>query len=215
MTVELKPNQTLILWALLAQGGGAWLKDIKPKPASAATWQALRTARLVASGQRRDDRTRRNATWLEVTDSGWAWANDHLDAELSKAGAAPVLQGWLTLLHRYMEQQGVALAEIVAPPHSAPSQAEAEASASLEDRITRAYLDASGGAWDVRVHLHDLRRLLSDLPRARLDEMLLDMQRRSRLVLFGLDNRREITAEDRLAAIHVAGEPRHVLRMGG
>jgi hypothetical protein len=48
-----------------------------------------------------------------------------------------------------------------------------------------------------------------------LDAALLKMQQASKLVLFRLDNQREITDADREAALFVGDEPRHVLHMGG
>ena len=85
----------------------------------------------------------------------------------------------------------------------------------LETQVRQAYLHATGGAWNERVRLSIVRHLLPGVPRQLLDAVLLKMQQASALVLFRLDNQREITDEDREAALLIAGEPRHVLRMGG
>ena len=156
---------------------------------------------------------RGRALWLEVTDAGWAWANDNLNAKLpaKTQSAGPILQAWLTHLHSFLRRNGIALAEIVAPAH----EELGSKSAPLQERISRAYLTAAGGAWNARVRLSELRGLLADVSRDALDRELLNMQQSSKLVLYRLDNQREITDDDREAAIPIGGEPRHVLRMGG
>ena len=60
-----------------------------------------------------------------------------------------------------------------------------------------------------------LRGQLDSVTRDALDAALQKMQRASKLVLFRLDNQREITDADREAALFVGGEPRHLLHMGG
>jgi hypothetical protein len=217
MSFSPTPKQALILWFLIGCGrGGAWLGDIKPK-LEAAERRELERARLIASEKRKKQITNKrgrvtksDAIWIELTDAGWAWANDHLDAALpaKTQSAAPILQGWLTHLKTYMRRYGVALAQIIASEPKPSGD-------NLEERIRQAYLQLTHGALHARVHLHQLRKLLSDVPRSKLDETLLAMQRNEELVLFSLDNQREITAEDRQAALYIAGEPRHVLRLGG
>jgi hypothetical protein len=92
--VSLTQMQTLILWSLLAKTGCAsFQKHIKPE-VTKPDRNALIQAGLITSEKRG-----RPGIWLEITDQGWAWAGDHLDADLPKrsiAGSA-VLQAWLTL----------------------------------------------------------------------------------------------------------------------
>lgn len=214
MSASLSPTQTLVLWYLIANGGQAWLQEINPalKPSDRT---ALERARLIEVERRRNERTRRKAQWVEVTDAGWAWANDHLDAELpaKTQAASPILRAWLTRLHGFMKRRGVALAEIVGDQTFSPQPPEL--TASLQDRIRKAYLLSSGGAWRKRVRLVDLRRTLDGVKRADLDKKLLDMQQSDELVLYPLDNRPEITAADDNAAIMVGSEPMHILYMEG
>ena len=214
MSISCSPTQTLILWLLIAKGGEGYQKDMKPEP-SRRDRQALENAGLITSEPRE-----RRAIWIEVTDAGWAWANDNRDAELplKTQSAGPILPAWLTHLPRYMKRRGVALADIMsdvtAPdkPIDGPTKDIAD---TLTGRIRSAYLNASQGAWNKRVHLHELRRILNDVPRPELDQTLLNMQSNAELMLFGLDDKQEITPADRSAAIQIGGEPRHVLRMGG
>ena len=211
MSASLTPTQTLILWCLIGKGGGAWRSDVKPEP-SASDRKALEKTRAITSEKRG------RSLWLEVTETGWAWANDHLNAPLPSRtqSAGPILQSWLSYLHAFMRRRGIALAEIMA---------EVMRQTKPDDRPARN--NALRNTGHTGLSRRDWRRLertcatlstenlLPRVPRQRLDVVLLKMQQASALVLFRLDNQREITEEDREAALFIAGEPRHVLRMGG
>jgi hypothetical protein len=241
MSASLTPQQTMLLWTLLAEGGEAWQQDIKP-PVDAKVRAALQQARLVETGMQKNARNKR-ALVISVTDAGWAFANEHLSAPLPDKvqGAAPVLQKWLTRLHGFMRQRGVTLADIFAPPASdAPGLAASGPVASgpvasgpaasspaassqpgyreatsptLQARIRSAYLRASGGALSQRVHLYALRGMLNDVDHKTLDDTLVEMMRHNELMLYGLDYRADITADDQLAAVTVGGDSKHVLTM--
>jgi len=210
MSASLTPQQTMLLWTLLAEGGEAWQQDIKP-PVDAKVRAALQQARLVETRKVKNARNK-PALLISVTDSGWAFANGHL-------GAPPVLQKWLTRLQGFMRQRGVTLADIFAPvpgpPASGPPNHPAAETAppTLPDRIRRAYLQASGGAFSQRVRLHALRGMLQDVDRRTLDDTLIEMMRHHELMLYGLDYRAAITADDRLAAVTVGGDSKHVLTL--
>jgi hypothetical protein len=219
MSASLTPQQTMLLWTLLAEGGEAWQQDIKP-PVDAKVRAVLQEARLVETRKVKNARNK-PALLISVTDSGWAFANGHLGAPLPDKvqGAAPVLQKWLTRLQGFMRQRGVTLADIFAPvpgpPASGPPkhQAAETALATLPDRIRRAYLQASGGAFSQRVRLHALRGMLQDVDRRTLDDTLVEMMRHHELMLYGLDYRAGITADDQLAAVTVGGDSKHVLTL--
>ena len=81
----------------------------------------------------------------------------------------------------------------------------------LETVIATACQELAGGRGHVRIRLADLRRRLNE-PRPTLDQKLLEMERRGRLVLYRLDDPREILPEDRDAVLHTpAGNERHIL----
>ena len=210
MSSSLKPTQNLILWFLIAKGGNAWRSEIRPEP-SAADRRSLEKAGLIA-GEKRG-----RSLWLEVTDAGWAWANDHLDAPLPvrTQSAGPILQAWLTHLGAFLRRRGIALADVITVGSEQLPEDIKAGSTLIEDQIRRAYLEASGGNWNERVRLAELRRRLHGIGRNALDATLLRMQQASKLVLFRLDNQREITDGDRDAALLLGGEPRHLIRMGG
>jgi DNA-binding MarR family transcriptional regulator len=206
MSFSPKPSQTLLLWSLLAEAGEAWQRDLKPA-VDAKDRRALEQAGLVTSETRKNGKSR--AIWLAVTDAGWSFANDHLSEPLPEKtqGAAPVLQKWLTRLQAFMQTRGVALAAIIGnadQPRTPPRS-------DLRDRIRSAYLDASGGAFSTRVRLCDLRARLVDVSRDTLDAALLDMLSNNNIMLYALDNRREITTADEQAAMAVGGDTKHLL----
>jgi hypothetical protein len=204
--VALTEMQTLILWALLARTGGAgFQKDIKPE-VKKPDREALVRAGLIASEKRG-----RPGLWLEITDKGWAWAADHLDADLPKrstAGSA-ILQAWLKQLKAFMESRGLVLADILGPQQ--PPKLRRIDYPAVRQRIRAAYLELTGGRLNTRAHLSGIREKLKDIDRATLDEALKRMQGKQEVSLYQLDNRVEITDADRAAVIYVGHEPRHIL----
>ncbi len=197
--MALTKMQTLILWALLARpGAGALQKDLKPaldKP----NRDALQQAGLV------DVSKRGRAAWVEVNDRGWDWAQQNLAAELpsrSTAGAE-ILQAWLARLGAFLEAKNLALANVLAPPPLA--------AAPLDELIRSAYLECSGGRLNQRVFLSDLREKLADVSREQLDEKLRAMHAHDGMHLSGSDNPRELTQENRAAALDYKGEAMFVI----
>jgi hypothetical protein len=196
-------RQALIMWALLAtEKAGAFQKDLKPKP-TPDDRKALESAGLVKCGSSRP-------IWIEVTDKGWAWANENLGHILPKqsTAGAEILRAWLVKLDAFLNARGLALAEVLGPQSVIDPKPP---SRSLRDRIRAAYLDATGNCFNTRALLKDIRASLADVKRATLDEALTQMQREDVAVLYPLDNPAEITDADRAAAISFAGEPRHIL----
>jgi hypothetical protein len=202
--------QTLILWALLAKkGGGGFQKDIRPE-VKKPDREALVRAGLITS----EKRGRPGLLWLETTDKGWAWAADHLDADLPKrstAGSA-ILQAWLKQIKAFLKARGLALADVFGPQPPAERAAPALlGDAGVRDRIRKAYLELTGGRLNSRALLRDVRDKLKDIDRGTLDEALKQMQRNQEASLYQLDNQVEITDADRAAAIYFGNEPRHIL----
>jgi len=208
-------KQTLVLWALLANGGEAFGNDIKPE-ADKAEREALLKAGLI------NVEKRKRAYWLAVTDRGWRWAEDHLGNTLpdrSYAGTV-VLAGWLRHLQAFMRATNTPLAEILVPrkgdegrsmKENPPAATVAPGGDSLPDRIRAAYLAITGGTFNKRALLADIRARLMDVDRSALDEALVGMQRQGDATLMQLDNRPDITQADREAAIQIGEEPRHIL----
>ncbi len=100
------------------------------------------------------------------------------------------------------------LADFICPPKQTCLKSDIE----MRDRVRQGYFQASGGRWNVRVRLADLRRALTDVPRDQLDQTLLAMERQEGLVLYPLDDPQEIHGEDEAAGLaNTLGIRRHIL----
>jgi len=218
MAHEITPLQTLILWALLARGGSGFQNELKPEPTK-ENREALVRAGFISAEKRN------RALFLQAEDKGWHWASENMDAEIStrSPAGAVILRDLLLRLGAFTKARNIALAEVLAPRPAAlpaapdePKGAGAAPSAandiaSPREKIRAAFLDLTGGQFNTRVRLADLRAKLRDLDRTALDEALLSIQREEGTVLMQLDNRIEITDADRAAALEIGREPRHLL----
>jgi hypothetical protein len=210
-------KRALILWGLIVQENAAGFQnDLKPTPTKADR-DALEKDGLITC----DKRGRNRRIWIEVTDRGWEWAGEHLNARLpakSYAGSK-ILEAWLTRLKTFMRAHDFALADILSTPDKfrageQPPDIPATPTldyAQVRERIRRAYLDVTGGRLNARALLRDIRDRCKDVDHTVLDETLRRMQVEQEASLYQLDNRAEITDADRAAAIHFGGEPRHIL----
>lgn len=211
MSLSPNPLQTLFLWRLLASEGGEFWKNTKPQ-VSTAERKELEAAGLIAIDKRKesDRKGARPIMYVSLSEQGWNWAVEHLNAEISKKSNAsgPILQDILAKLKIHLERTGSSLADFVCPP-------EGEVTSEPEDipsRIRRSYCSASGGRWNVRVRLAELRRALPEVPRAELDESLLAMERQGSVVLYPLDDPQEIEPEDEAAGLpNSLGIRRHIV----
>ncbi len=127
------PAQTLILWCLLARHGRAPQGEVVPA-VKKADREALAAAGLIAV-----EKSGRSFV-LSVTDRGWHWAGDHLDAALPPAFR--VMQDWLARLGGHLEQSGRTLADFIgAPPEpaepaeTAPKKASAKKAPAKKKRF--------------------------------------------------------------------------------
>jgi hypothetical protein len=179
--------------------------------------------------------------WLAVTEAGLAWAEENLAAAPAKSQAAsPILQAWLARVSVLLQARKMSITAFLAP-HGGGADAEPGFSPgadspvlvlhevspavtyvpgpspvkgdynALRVRIRQAYLDLTGGRFNTRALLRDLRQKLRDIDRPVLDEALKKMQDDEAATLYQLDNRVELTDADRAAAIHFGGQPRHIL----
>jgi hypothetical protein len=209
--------QTLVLWALLVKpDGGGFQKDIKPQ-VKRPDREALVKAGLITAAKRG-----RPGYWLEVTDHGWAWAAEHLDARLptrSPAGSF-VFQTWLTRLKTFIEARGITLADILGPQRADVGSSTRRSGerlsqpldySTIRERIRTAYLTVTGGHLNTRVLLSDLRNKLNDIDRSTLDEALKRMHLEPGTTLSGLNNPLELTESVRASGLTFKGEPMYVL----
>ena len=202
--MALTEMRTLMLWALLTKPGGAGLqKDIRPEMKKADR-DALVSEGLIASV------AKSRPIMLEVTDKGWAWAGDHLDAELPKRSVygAAILQAWLKQLKTFMAAKGFGLADLLATTATPEPRDDYPA---LRERIRQSYLDATGGRLNQRVFLSVVRDRLRDVGGAVLDDALRKMHLEDGAHLSGTDNPPEITPAIRDASVDFKGERMFVL----
>ena len=204
-----KPIQTLYIWRLLVSQGEAWLSAIKPqlKP---LLRKELKEAGFITE-EKRSTSKRSKGLYVQLTDQGWAWATDNLDVPLPSrsTAAVPVLHALLTKLKPVLKKHNIPLVEILAPAEPIKPPGDGD----LESRVREAYFQLSGGKANVRVRLAQLRQALPDIGRDTLDGLLLKLQRAEKLVLYSLDNPKEISPEDVQAAIILAGFSRHIVYM--
>ena len=195
-------RQTLVLWALLANGGEGFGTRLKPE-VDRPEREALLKSGLISVEKRK------RSYWLSVTDRGWRWAEDHLGDKLpdrSYAGTF-ILAGWLKHLQTFMRVSNTPLADILVPRKTTTTP-EYE---TLREQIRTAYLAVTGGIFNRRALLTDIRRRLPNVDRGALDNALELMQRQGDATLMQLDNRPDITPADEEAAIQIGQEARHIL----
>lgn len=212
---RLKERQGLLLLALLARpDGAAAQKDLRPPPDPAVRRPLERDGWI-----RTVKRGRGNV--IEVTDKGWDAGGTALQALLPEDadGAVAVLRAVLVRLDAFMATRELALSDLLAPQSGTPPSPsgavvggpEAGEGEDLRARIRAAYLAVTGGRLNTRALLKTLRPHLPDVPGDALDAALKAMQADGTVRLYRIDNRVEITDQDRAAAVQVAGEPRHIL----
>lgn len=208
-------KQILFLWSLVVRGGSAFKKDIKPDIKSER--KGLEEAGLIELVKRQppDSRKGARAFYVMLTDRGWEWLSEHMDASVS--GRSPVVAHILAFLQQklklHLQQQEIAFADFVSAG-AKTSSLPGEMNGKINERVRATYATLANGHRGVRVRLADLRRALPDVPRAELDPALRTMELEGTLILYCLQNPLEIQAEDRDAALlNSVGEPRHVIYM--
>jgi hypothetical protein len=200
--------QTLILWALFAKPNGAsFQKDLIPE-VKKPDREALIRAGLITADKPDGRRWR-----LEITETGWAWAGDHLGADLPRRSTAGsvILQAWLKQLQKFMKSRGLVLADIFRQQMVEPPPPASLNYAAIRERIRKAYLDLTSGRLNTRVLLVDLREKLKEVEHSQLDEALKRMHLEEGTTLSGLNNPQEITKAISDAVLNFKGQPMYVL----
>ena len=217
MVPDPTPYQTLFLWRLLSCGGSGFQNEMKPQlPAKERA--SLERAGLISTEPRRKSQAgHRNvrANFITLTDLGWQWAAEHLDAPIStrSTAAAPILQSIMGRLKSDLQRHERSLAEFISgtEPNLNPKHVD---NRPVPDRVRAAYRELTGGRFVSRVRLADLRTRLNDIPRDSLDRALLQMEREELLVCYPLDNLQELyPADEQAALLNSAGQQRHVIYM--
>lgn len=199
MSFELSPIQVSLLWRLLFIGETPIKSKVKPN-ITVKQRDELRDLGLIKYVK--DGRAER----LELTEEGWAWANENLNAPFSlKSNNSETLEALLLKLKNFMERKEIALYDMLITK---------KVTEDVEEKVLNAYKRLSKGEWDVNVRLADMRNLLSDMERKDFDELLLKMQQDGALVLYKMENPTDISNKDKDAAIYIGDNPRHIVYMG-
>jgi hypothetical protein len=204
-------KQALTLWDLLLTGEEPSVSKVKPELTPSEREKLAREGFI-------EIEQRGRSKHIVLTDKVWERALDDLIVEGTKSPyASTVLQHLLEKLKEYLQSHNISLAEFLHSQHKAITGSAniAIAPEDLEEKIREAYLEVSGGSYNVRVHLSELRQHLSDISRAEIDKSLVKMQRAGQLSLMPLDDPQEIRPEDEKAAIDMGGPKRHILYMEG
>ncbi len=176
-----------------------------------------------------------------LTDAGWARLGEELrDGIAMPAGSAgAALYAVLGGVQDFMKRTNSSLADIFGPSNSFPSpvhppqaasavpsfadsEVNPEPAASLrssavdpavEARIRAAYAELAEkpGTW---IGLTEIRALISDLPRAAVDQTLRLMNRMPDVTLIPESNQKTLTQEDREAAVTIGDQAKHAIWIG-
>ncbi len=144
----------------------------------------------------------------ELTDAGWAWAVNELDAPVpfrARSAAAGALYALLNGLKVALDARGMLLQDLFAP--RAPGSAVL-----LRDRIRRTYRSLARRPRDW-VELRDLRAQLGDWPRREVDQELVRMFREKDVSLTLHEDRGRLTQADRDAALRLGVDDMHLISM--
>lgn len=209
--VSVSPTEAVMLWDLLCTGEEPAMSKVKPdlKPSKREI--------LVKKGII-DLEKRGSSTHILLTDKAWNCALDDLIVDGSQSTyAATAFQHLIERVKEYLQAHDISLAEFLDPQSKAAADSDKTLATSedLEERIQDAYSKVSGGSYNVRVRLSELRKHLVNFPRTHIDQTLGKMQRTGKIDLMPLDNPQEIRPEDEKAALDLGGAKRHILYIEG
>ncbi|MRH90921.1 hypothetical protein GFY24_26360 [Nocardia sp. SYP-A9097] len=134
----------------------------------------------------------------ELSDRGAVWCDTELSRERPErsGSAGGALYALLAGLRRYLDDSGVALADIFRP--DVASQVEA------------AYAELTRGR-GTPLRLADLRDRLGGVPRDQVDRALEALARRNHIHVRAEADQKTLTPQDQEAAVVLGGTPRHLL----
>ena len=226
MAIEITPHQQrfilrLILWQYqdpikepTLTESSAWFSKDKKGIAERNQLIELRLAKQEQRGRSRH---------IIPEDRAWEWVQEHVFAlqvpESKKS--CEVLQVFLQKLGGYLFKHFDAnLSEIfISEPCvdkviPTTHQKQETPSEPLETQIRMAYFELSTEQTDRQIRLADLRKKLHYIPKEELDGELIKLYGNcaiSRVYLYELVNRQEITDEDIQAALQTGGANKHII----
>lgn len=211
---QITPKQQLLLWDLVARGGSAFQKDIKPAidPKNRIALEKLGYVKTSKS---------QRAKFLEMTDRGWhdlGETEPHLykDGEPRVSEDRRILQFVLASFSRYARKHGLPLHEIFQPETQSdlPERPTKEEKKSIAQEIRDAFFAIAGHPAYDNVRLSALRAKLKHIDKKDLDAALVAMREAGTVNLMNLDNPRDIESE-KDAALKSGIHTFHVLWIDG
>ncbi|MCF2972764.1 hypothetical protein L1047_16335 [Synechococcus sp. Nb3U1] len=199
--IPLLPKNEILLWRMILTGEEPTKSQVKPAHSSRDRKPLEENGLIEYKTQVKGGK---RSTCLVLTDKAWDWATKTPPSAIERSKspqAAAVLQLVLAKLVSYLERQNLSLVDIIRPPEPI----------SLDQRILLSCQELGGR--HQRVYLSDLRKKLSDLPRNRLDQELLQMEAQDQVAIMPLDDPLSITPEIDAAAIDILGYKKHILRL--
>jgi hypothetical protein len=148
----------------------------------------------------------------ELDDKGWTRVHEDLDVSSPRART---ISGALAALHGNLRDRVLPRTRChnLTEMFSREDIAASEPSTDLEARLRAAYtaLAAKPTAW---VSLTRLRPFFADVLDADVDEALRRLNRAPDVTLVPEENQKSLTDADRVAAIHLGGQDKHLLAIG-
>jgi DNA-binding MarR family transcriptional regulator len=207
MSFEPNPQQALLIFTMLL---GEKPEEREPK---FGDWPSKVRGPLITNGfiAKQQLPGKRRVYKLKLTPAGERLAVENLICRLPERSprSKRVVKDLLSRLGPFLLTHRAEILRVLS--------ADADTEVTLETigaQIRDAYLAQTKGAPKQRVLLKDLRPKVG-VQREDFDEALLSLQRESKVVLMGLDNPMERTPEVEAAALHIQGNPRHLVYFQG
>jgi len=219
MGFEPNPQQALLIFSMLLGEKPEQREPMQSKCGLAAT---ARDALVRKKFLQKVSPVGKGAKVLVLTNEGRDWAMRNLFCRLPERGTRPkviVARLNAALMPILRDQWDEVERRLLPSDTEHPAEREQDSSEditleSIQGQIRDAYLRLTGGRTKERVLFRDLRPKVPVIPDD-FDQAVLSLQAQQQVVLAGLDNPIERTPEVEAAAIHIAGNPRHLLYFQG
>ncbi len=230
MSEELTPRQQILLWDLIARGGTALQKDLKPEVTPIDRKQ-LEKVKLIRVSKER------NAYRLFFNEeAGWAYLRDNSPTLLKSSKGSiydrSILQFVLEQIVEFSRINHIGPGEVIHARHVLNVDVDADVkkvspssndgsdkkatlgdgsdNAGTQNEIRNAFFKLAGRPPVNQVRLRSLREYLSHIPRSNLDEALVRMRETKQISLSKLSNPPDIAAEGD-ASLKIKSESFHTI----
>src|SRR4051812_18326645 len=110
MIEEPSALEILFLWHLATAGGGEWKKEIKPDIKGPLRKRLVEDG-FIEEEKRKPEGSKRKLLYVSLTDRGWKWLSEHLDAPLETRSpvAVGILMRFLAKLQDHLNAKELTL----------------------------------------------------------------------------------------------------------